>query len=244
LSEPAESPESCRRTSKEQEEEAQFRNLKFPTPSKFPLLAVTRFVDATLDMFCADLCRAYDLDVQRFRAYLVKKVTSNSVTSIFDAEEWIAKYCHQESLRLLRKSQNRQCFFVKSPDSPDLFQGWLLKRGWINRSWKRRFIRLENTVMIYATDSTSPPRGSLRLSSKCSVAEAVDDEGARCYDIGFILKTESRAYYFRVFDPWQQKAWVAAFRCAINRRNSDDEDNDFPSAAGTNQTSAWVVSSA
>lgn len=182
------------------------------TTSVFPLLEAVRVVDATFTMFLDELCVAYDLDSDRFRTFLVKRVQSARLSEVnqhFDPEEWIARYCSYEAAKLSGSA---------NADDGDFGRGWLFKKGRINRSWRRRYFWLDGCCLRYAEAPDCPPRGELRLCDACSVIEAIKPlDGSRRVDIGFVLRTPHRRLYIRARDTWCHKIWVAVIRCSINR---------------------------
>lgn len=182
------------------------------TTSVFPLLEAVRFVDATFAMFLDELCVAYDLDSNRFRAFLIQRVQSarsSEVKQHFDPEEWIARYCIYEAAKLTGSMK---------ADDDEFGRGWLFKKGRINRSWRRRYFWLDGCCLGYAEAPDCPPRGELQLCDACSVVEAFrPSDGSRRIDLGFVLHTPHRRFHIRARDAWCHKKWVAAIRCSINR---------------------------
>ena len=168
-------------------------------------------VDATIDMFLEELCEVYCLERERFRNFLLRATSEEAENeSFFDPEQWVARYCRHEA----RRCPPSVCFFV----SDTAFKGWLLKKGRINRSWKRRFFWLDGNQLKYAVDDHSKePRGFVELLPRSSVAEVFDNNDTRRVDLGFAIKANNfRTCYLRAQDPWHQRAWVAILRCTIN----------------------------
>ena len=178
------------------------------SPTKCPLEEITGFVETIFDMFLGELCTLYGLDGKRFRNFLVRRVSMEK-NEAFDPEAWIAKYCRFEALR----RPGKICFFVLNDN--DTYQGYLLKKGRINRAWKRRFFWLDGHFFQYAVDDTKTARGSIDLRES-RVIEALHSDGTRRLNHGFALHSKSRILYLKSLDVWQQRAWVAILRCAIN----------------------------
>mmetsp|Transcript_37538 Transcript_37538/g.120446 ORF Transcript_37538/g.120446 Transcript_37538/m.120446 type:complete len:263 (+) Transcript_37538:96-884(+) len=207
---------------------AELGDAYFSKTLTLPLLEVTRVVEATFEMFLDDLCERYGFDGKRFRTFLVRRVATMDA-SRFDPEQWVARYCRFEALR----RPGKVCYFViDDTDDDDPFRGWLLKRGRINRAWKRRFFWLQGTSLKYALDQDAPPRGSLELRRTSTVVEAFHDDGSRRVDLGFALHARRRTCYLKSQDAWQQRAWVAILRCTINYVPSPDDLDDESSNRG------------
>lgn len=73
----------------------------------------------------------------------------------------------KERLKVLAESPNQLHFEAEEdPDDPVIFEGYLEKRGWYNKGWKRRYFILKDSGLYYYSTKpvgTQKPKGKIDL---------------------------------------------------------------------------------
>ena len=96
--------------------------------------------------------------------------------------------------------------------------GWLLKRGKINKRWKRRFCRLypkENLLSYYKSeDDGAMPAGTIDLSTAADIRKSHDA------NLAFEVVTEGRLWVFCASTSRELEEWMLTLQLALGLRKS------------------------
>jgi len=102
-----------------------------------------------------------------------------------------------------------------------LHQGWLMKRGWYVKSWKRRwFVLWSNGILDYYTnEDLGELKGTLDVTSQC-----VRPSDAKPFGFSIICSTQAgaREWFFAAMNEEEKQQWVEALQeTQISSRDTD-----------------------
>ncbi|XP_055541610.1 sesquipedalian-1 [Wyeomyia smithii] len=110
----------------------------------------------------------------------------------------------------MKINEKNLCLFATSP--PVDLEGWLNKRGEINKSWQRRWFVLKGNLLFYfERKGDREPLGMIILEG-CTVELAEEGE-QYCFQIIF-HGPNNRTYYLSTESQGNMEQWMKALTCA------------------------------
>ncbi|XP_058442987.1 sesquipedalian-1 [Malaya genurostris] len=110
----------------------------------------------------------------------------------------------------MKINEKNLCMFATSP--PVDLEGWLNKRGEINKSWQRRWFVLKGNLLFYfERKGEREPLGMIILEG-CTVELAEEGE-QYCFQIIF-HGPNNRTYYLSTESQGNMEQWMKALTCA------------------------------
>ncbi|KAA0151142.1 hypothetical protein FNF27_05622 [Cafeteria roenbergensis] len=87
-------------------------------------------------------------------------------------------------------------------------EGWVWKRGDLNRTWRRRWLVLRHRSLVYHKEAAGAPAGAVPLS-ECLRVDAVAREEADGRDFVFAVDTKQRRWLLQAESEEEAAAWLA-----------------------------------
>lgn len=87
-------------------------------------------------------------------------------------------------------------------------EGWVWKRGDLNRTWRRRWLVLRHRSLVYHREAAGAPAGAVPLS-ECLRVDAVAREEADGRDCVFAVDTRQRRWLLQAESEEEAAAWLA-----------------------------------
>ncbi|XP_058813952.1 sesquipedalian-1 [Topomyia yanbarensis] len=110
----------------------------------------------------------------------------------------------------MKINEKNLCMFATSP--PVDLEGWLNKRGEINKSWQRRWFVLKGNLLFYfERKGEREPLGMIILEG-CTV-ELAEESEQYCFQIIF-HGPNNRTYYLSTESQGNMEQWMKALTCA------------------------------
>lgn len=110
----------------------------------------------------------------------------------------------------MKINEKNLCMFATTP--PADLEGWLNKRGELNKSWQRRWFVLKGNLLFYFDKRNDrEPLGMIILEG-CTVELAEEGE-QYCFQIVF-HGPNNRTYYLSTESQTNMEQWMKALTCA------------------------------
>ncbi|EGD73173.1 hypothetical protein PTSG_04886 [Salpingoeca rosetta] len=96
-------------------------------------------------------------------------------------------------------------------------QGWLMKRGKVNKAFKKRWFKFKDGCLTYQVQAGAPARGTIPLSQ---IESVVISSGAPAE---LYIQVPGRVYIIRSVDEsaWTLRGWLRSIQDARSNTNTD-----------------------
>uniref|UniRef100_A0A182KFK7 PH domain-containing protein n=1 Tax=Anopheles christyi TaxID=43041 RepID=A0A182KFK7_9DIPT len=110
----------------------------------------------------------------------------------------------------MKINEKNLCTFATTP--PVDLEGWLNKRGELNKSWQRRWFVLKGNLLFYFEKRTDKEPLGMIILEGCTV-ELAEESEQYCFQIIF-HGPNNRTYYLSTESQSNMEQWMKALTCA------------------------------